>query len=156
MLATVCTFAQSDPCGGTGKIRCMMCSGTGVCFGFKCPGCMGAGYTLCSYCEFMKEYKKELERTKNMTKEEKERDHQLKMEQLRRNQMILDEINGSRNGSSSSGSSMSCPNCRGTGKCSYCGGSGWSPAVYGKRCIQCNGSGRCSGPGSCHGTGKIR
>ena len=47
-----------------------------------------------------------------------------------------------------------CPNCYGSGKCSYCAGRGWR--IVGdsvQDCIICHGSGRCP---SCHGKGKIR
>lgn len=142
-------------CHGKGILVCGMCQMNPI-LGSMCPFCHGNGTYECGCVAFKRAHLEEQKKTQNMTEAERERYNKQRSEQIRRNQMYLDGMNSSGNGGSSSGSSMTCPNCHGTGKCSYCGGSGWSPAVYGKRCIQCNGSGRCSGAGSCHGTGRIR
>jgi len=134
-----------------------MCAGSGSFFGNSCYMCGGKGKAECGCVAFQRAYKEDQERRKNMTPQEEREYDQQQWEQIRRNQMILDQMNSSGYGNSSSSSnSFSCPNCRGTGQCSYCGGSGWSPSVSGQRCSRCNGSGKCSGAGSCHGTGRIR
>jgi len=50
-------------------------------------------------------------------------------------------------------SKRTCPFCRGTGKCTHCGGSGKqsvNTSLYGNKCVTCIGSGKCQ---CCYGKG---
>ena len=50
-------------------------------------------------------------------------------------------------------SKRTCPFCRGTGKCTHCGGTGKQnvkTSLYGNKCVTCMGSGRCQ---CCNGKG---